>query len=142
MTTGDRRRFVGDAAGPGGRGGGVIHDVFVYGTLMPGHLRWRLVADRVTEQWQDVVVGQLYDTGRGYPGARFDRPGRIPGWGLRLEATSCAETLELLDEVEGPELFARVRVEMSVGRPAWSYELRADPAGLDPITAWTGVEQA
>jgi Gamma-glutamyl cyclotransferase, AIG2-like len=41
--------------------------LFVYGTLMPGRLRWPLVAADVVRQRPSAVRGTLYDTGRGYP---------------------------------------------------------------------------
>jgi gamma-glutamylcyclotransferase (GGCT)/AIG2-like uncharacterized protein YtfP len=112
-------------------------DVFVYGTLMPGHLRWRHIEPYVVDRRQDHVPGQLYDTGRGYPGARFDEPGRIPGWALSLESALLDEALALLDEIEGPHLYDRVVVETGVGRPAWSYRMLLDPDGMEPIVAWS-----
>ena len=114
-----------------------IGAVFVYGTLMPGHLRWSIIEPYVVERWQDVVAGQLYDTGRGYPGARFDAPGRIPGWGLRLDEARLADAVDLLDEVEGPHLYTRVEVVTGVGRPAWSYRVDLDVSRMTPIDAWT-----
>lgn len=41
--------------------------LFVYGTLMPGHLRWRHVAGDVAERRPGTIAGTLYDTGLGYP---------------------------------------------------------------------------
>lgn len=117
-------------------------DVFVYGTLMPGHLRWHHIEPYVVERWQDKVPGQLYDTGRGYPGARFDEPGHIPGWGLRLDDARLDEALRLLDEIEGPHLYERVLVATGVGRPAWSYRMLLDADEMEPIAAWSHPAEA
>ena len=114
-----------------------IGSFFVYGTQMPGHLRWSVIEPYVAERWQDVVDGRLYDTGRGYPGARFDEPGRIPGWGLTIEPARVPEAVDLLDEVEGPHLYTRMAVTTGVGRPAWSYRVDLDVAEMTPIDAWS-----
>ena len=114
-----------------------IGAVFVYGTLMPGHLRWSIIEPYVVERWQDVVAGQLYDPGRGYPGARFDVSGRIPGWGLQLDGDRLTDAVDLLDEVEGPHLYTRVAVVTGVGRPAWSYRVDLDVTDMTPIDAWS-----
>ncbi|MEM9606075.1 MAG: gamma-glutamylcyclotransferase [Actinomycetota bacterium] len=112
-------------------------DVFVYGTLMPGHLRWHHIEPYVVERWQDKVSGQLYDTGRGYPGARFEEAGHIPGWGLRLDEARLEEALDLLDEIEGPHQYERVLVDTGVGRPAWSYRMLLETDGMERIAAWS-----
>ena len=41
--------------------------VFVYGTLMPGHLRWEVLAPHAAEHRPASVDGVLWDTGRGWP---------------------------------------------------------------------------
>ena len=46
--------------------------VFVYGTLLPGHCRWPLVASYVDAHRPATVAGRLYDTRRDYPAAVFD----------------------------------------------------------------------
>src|SRR4051794_28689689 len=45
--------------------------LFVYGTLMPGHLRWSMLAPHATDQRPATVPGTLYDTGNGWPAAVF-----------------------------------------------------------------------
>lgn len=91
--------------------------VFVYGTLMPGHLRWGLVAPYAVSHQPAEVDGVLYDTGRGWPAARFRRPlgarpiaagqadldahTRIPGWLVELAPSATDDLLAQLDEVEG-----------------------------------------
>ena len=57
----------------------IIH-LFVYGTLRPGQQRWQFLAPFVTDEGHDdSVSGALYDTGNGYPAARFDHGGSIHG---------------------------------------------------------------
>lgn len=94
--------------------------VFVYGTLMPGHLRWGLIAPYATSHRAAAVPGVLFDTRRGWPAARFAEPlgapvlvddppagadgaetDAIPGWLVELAPTSAEDLLAQLDEVEG-----------------------------------------
>lgn len=99
--------------------------VFVYGTLMPGHLRWPLLEPHAVASRRAEVRGLLFDTGRGWPAARFNEPlgahpiphprigtiagagtgagttaARVPGWLVELVDSAAAEVLALLDEVE------------------------------------------
>lgn len=141
---------------------------FVYGTLMPGHLRWPLLApfaDGVAAAHRPAVVpGRLFDTGCGYPAARFDldhptgalpthplRPGPAPapapgevevvhGVTVHLRPTRLAAALEVLDLVEGDE-YDRIIVRTDAGEPCWAYEWRGPTAGLPAVTGgrWTGV---
>ena len=46
--------------------------VFVYGTLMPGRLRWPLIELQATGHRPAAVPGRLFDTGQGWPAALFD----------------------------------------------------------------------
>ena len=58
----------------------MITHLFVYGTLRPGQERWPFLAPFVTDDgYDDAAVGALYDTGNGYPAARFDHAGTIHG---------------------------------------------------------------
>ncbi|MGH3463334.1 MAG: gamma-glutamylcyclotransferase, partial [Kribbellaceae bacterium] len=59
--------------------------MFVYGTLLPGQERWPLLEPYAVGSHPASVTGQLYDTGRGYPCALFDRPGSIPGAIVELD---------------------------------------------------------
>jgi gamma-glutamylcyclotransferase (GGCT)/AIG2-like uncharacterized protein YtfP len=103
--------------------------VFVYGSLMPGHERWPIVEPFVAHVEVASVQGRLYDTGYGFPAARFDEPGAIPGWLLVLHPASRARALAALDEVEG-ELYDRVRVTTEDGEQAESYQWRGPLTGL------------
>lgn len=102
-----------------------VDHLFVYGTLRPGQQRWQHLAPFVIDDGRsDSVNGALYDTGRGYPAARFDRSGSIHGMVYTLRAERLDECLHLLDEVEGAviDLFHRVTVTTSSGLAAWAYE--------------------
>jgi gamma-glutamylcyclotransferase (GGCT)/AIG2-like uncharacterized protein YtfP len=135
-------------------------ELFVYGTLMPGHLRWPLLAGSAGRAlaapgW---VGGRLYDTGEGWPSAVFgpddaggDAPSRpVPGWHVSLEGEP-AELLRSLDAMEGvsdpprpgTDPFRRVEVGVHRGtgdgtRRAWAYEATSIGAGWVPIACWSG----
>jgi gamma-glutamylcyclotransferase (GGCT)/AIG2-like uncharacterized protein YtfP len=103
----------------------VITHLFVYGTLRPGEQRWPHLAPFVDDEGHDdVVPGALYDTGRGYPAARFDHRGTIRGRVYQLRIDRLDECLQLLDEVEAAvlDLFRRVTITTSTGVGAWAYE--------------------
>jgi gamma-glutamylcyclotransferase (GGCT)/AIG2-like uncharacterized protein YtfP len=112
--------------------------VFVYGTLMPGEERWPLVEEHVVAVRGATVRGQLFDTGRGYPCALFDRDGEIPGALLQVDPDELDNVLVLLDEVEGVSfgLYTRVVVTTDAHEPAWSYAWARDLDGLVRIVKW------
>jgi gamma-glutamylcyclotransferase (GGCT)/AIG2-like uncharacterized protein YtfP len=112
--------------------------VFVYGTLLPGQERWPLLEPYALEAREALVRGQIYDTGRGYPGALFDRPGSIPGALIELDPERLTDALTMLDEVEGVDLglYRRVLVHTDADEPAWSYAWADDPDALVPIERW------
>ena len=108
----------------------MITHLFVYGTLRPGQQRWPFLEPLVTDEGRDEsVVGTLYDTGHGYPAAKFDRPGTIFGRVYPLKIDRLDEGLNLLDEVEGAviDLFRRVAITTSTGLEAWAYEYCGEP---------------
>ena len=95
----------------------------MYGTLKPGDVRWPIVEPHVVSTEPATVVGRLYDTGRGYPGAVFDADGTIHGLVLTLETAVLDEVLELLDFVEGTVSgrYRRVEVTTGAGARVWTY---------------------
>lgn len=106
----------------------VVH-LFVYGTLQPGDVRWHHLAPFVVDDgWPDRVAGRVYDTGQDYPAAIFDdraEPGGIVhGRTFALLATTLAQCLEVLDEVEGVVggAYRRVAVTTLSGTRVWAYE--------------------
>ena len=108
--------------------------VFVYGTLMPGGCRWPHLSRFAASCEPATATGRLWDTGRGYPAARFAADGdEIPGVAVTLKAEGVAEAVRMLDEVEWEgTLYRRVEVPTSVG-PALSYEWLGSTLGLTPI---------
>ena len=103
----------------------MITHLFVYGTLRPGQQRWPFLAPFVVDEGVETsVVGTLYDTGHGYPAAKFGSDGVIHGRVYPLNLDRVDECLVLLDEVEGAvqDLFRRVWVTTSTGVEAWAYE--------------------
>jgi gamma-glutamylcyclotransferase (GGCT)/AIG2-like uncharacterized protein YtfP len=109
-----------------------VQQVFVYGTLMPGDCRWPLIADDVVALRRAEVPGRLFDTGRDYPGARFELDGAIHGWVLELRSTSSEQTIERLDEIEGTVHgnYRRVEVTTVIGDRCWAYQIETSVAGL------------
>jgi gamma-glutamylcyclotransferase (GGCT)/AIG2-like uncharacterized protein YtfP len=102
--------------------------LFVYGTLMPGRLRWPLIAADVVRQRPSAVPGTLYDTGRGYPALVVGGDRRAHGWLLELSERAPA-VLAQLDVVEGPE-YRRTDVTTVDGVRALTYAYIGDPAGF------------
>ncbi len=119
----------------------MISRLFVYGTLAAGQQRWRHLAPFVLGAGHEASVpGTLYNTGNGYPAARFDGPGSIRGRIYELDADRLDEALRLLDEVEGAvlDLFHRVAVTTSAGLEAWAYEYCGDEQFAQIATGdWT-----
>jgi gamma-glutamylcyclotransferase (GGCT)/AIG2-like uncharacterized protein YtfP len=113
--------------------------VFVYGTLMPGHLRWPLLGPHARAWREAEVPGTLYDTGHGYPAATF-REGTtaVPGWLVDLRPGIDADVLRELDEVEGVAsgLYDRVVVRATDGTEAWSYTWAGPTDAFTPIARW------
>ena len=119
--------------------------VFVYGTLLPGEVRWPILSTFVAEgaHREAVVAGQLFDTGRGYPAAVFDVDGTIPGLLVTLADEHVERALQILDKVEGTEyeLYARTLVTTVDGEHAWAYAWQGELDGLTPIARWIREEQ-
>ncbi len=114
---------------------GVAPALFVYGTLLPGQLRWPLLEPYAVIAEAAKAKGWLWDTGAGYPAAQFDPAGDdIPGVLVTIAPDRDADVIRLLDgiEVEGV-LFRRVEVATSAG-PALSYEWLGSTDGLRRLT--------
>lgn len=117
-----------------------IH-LFVYGTLLPGEVRWPLLEPYVVgARIADAVAGTLYDTGLDYPAAIFGGEDTIVGSTFAIAEDMLEDCLAHLDVVEGTVggLYSRVVVVTSRGTVAWSYQyggglsLRPIPSG-----SWT-----
>ena len=115
----------------------IEHHLFVYGTLLPGEVRWHFLEPFVVGEGKlDRVRGILSDTRQGYPAASFDVPldsaSMIVGRVFGLVDEGSAEALAQLDEVEGAVagLYRRVEVTTERGIVCWAYEYGG---GLDLV---------
>lgn len=104
----------------------MVDQLFVYGTLLPGDVRWPLLERYVTDSGSsDAVTGLLYDTGLDYPAAIFDHSASTLVHGRRysLRHESIDEALRELDieedTVDG--LYKRVEVTTQGGTRCWAY---------------------
>jgi gamma-glutamylcyclotransferase (GGCT)/AIG2-like uncharacterized protein YtfP len=127
--------------------------LFVYGTLMPGHLRWSMIAPHAVDHRPAVVPGQLYDTGHGWPAAAFGTTpwGRtVPGWLVWFPAATLAALLPQLDAMEGigpvpdrtTDPYVRIRVPIDSVTEAWGYHATTLHSSWRPITAWLDQAEA
>jgi gamma-glutamylcyclotransferase (GGCT)/AIG2-like uncharacterized protein YtfP len=119
--------------------------LFVYGTLMPGHLRWGVIEPHALGWRPAAVEGHLYDTGEGWPAAVFGPgPDLVRGWAVDLDPDVADVVMAHLDDVEGVAegLFRRVRVELLGGEPVVAYELGPAPDGLARIARWRTQDEA
>ena len=114
-------------------------NLFVYGSLMPGHGRWRAIRRFVAGRERAVVRGRLYLTGSDFPAAVFGVDGRVKGWLLRLRPGARTAALAALDQIEG-HLFRQVTVTTEAGDEAIAYEWRDSIDGLTeaPSGRWGG----
>lgn len=119
--------------------------LFVYGTLMPGHLRWAVLEPHALSWRPAAVEGHLYDTGEGWPAAVFV-PGEdlVRGWAVDLDPAVADVVMAHLDDVEGVDqgLFRRVEVALLDGEPVVAYELGTSPDALRRIQEWTDQVEA
>jgi gamma-glutamylcyclotransferase (GGCT)/AIG2-like uncharacterized protein YtfP len=113
--------------------------LFVYGTLMPGQVRWRLLEPLVTvvEPEPAEANGDLYGTPYGWPAAVFDETaaGAVPGLAVTLRDPERA--LPVLDEEEGTSagLFERRLITTTAGA-CFAYHWPGPVAGFRPIPRW------
>jgi gamma-glutamylcyclotransferase (GGCT)/AIG2-like uncharacterized protein YtfP len=116
--------------------------VFLYGTLMPGQVRWPVLESHVLAYEPATAKGRLWDTGFGYPAAQFDPDGDdIPGVVAAIAPEHLPEVIATLDPIEGEGvLFRRTEVATSGGW-AITYEWMGETAGLRPLrTGWIARE--
>ncbi|WP_426574123.1 gamma-glutamylcyclotransferase family protein [Aquihabitans sp. McL0605] len=136
-----------------GRPGAPDQDaLFVYGTLMPGHLRWWMLAPHAVAHRPAVVPGTLYDTGDGWPAAAFGTAsGRtVPGWVVWFDAAVLAGLLPELDRMEGigpvpdrrNDPYVRIRVPIDSVTEAWGYHATTMHSSWRPIDAWLDQPEA
>jgi gamma-glutamylcyclotransferase (GGCT)/AIG2-like uncharacterized protein YtfP len=117
--------------------------MFVYGTTMPGPLRYPAIEDFVAEATRASVPGRLYDSGNGYPAARFgggSAQGTIEGYLLRLRPDRVSEARRAFTAFEAG-LFEPVPVTTDDGVTATAYEWIGSIEGLPRVDGmWNGPE--
>ena len=125
-----------------------LHDaLFVYGTLMPGHLRWPMLEPHAIDHGQARVPGTLYDTGNGWPAAAFGLTPderHVPGWVVWFSTGTLQILLPTLDEVEGIgptpnaalDPYVRIRVPIDSVTEAWAYHATRRRSSWRVIDAW------
>lgn len=120
---------------------GAVARLFVYGTLMPGRLRWPLLAPFARAHRRAEVVGALYDSGQGWPVAVFGVDGVVPG--VLVELDRPAEALPALDAVEdtATDTLRRIEVTTTDGETAWAYHHAHDVDHLARIDRWDEQEE-
>ncbi len=111
-------------------------NLFVYGTLRFGDVRWKFLEPFVIDEGMpDAVAGELFDTGAGYPAALFGSGGTIIGHRYELLPDREAESLRVLDDVESAVtgLYHRIRITTGGGVECWAYQygLTADDPALE-----------
>jgi gamma-glutamylcyclotransferase (GGCT)/AIG2-like uncharacterized protein YtfP len=111
--------------------------VFVYGTSMPNHSRYSYIEHYVESHRPAQVDGLLYDSGAGYPAARFGPGDPIPGYLLTLRPDSVAEFFTQMTQIEAG-LFRQVGVTTRDGTRAQAFEWIGPTDGFKRIQRWEG----
>lgn len=117
--------------------GDCVPHLFVYGTLMPGHERWPLLAEYVVaDPVAATVAGYLRDSGHGWPALNAGS-GHAPGVLVRADAADTRQLLATLDDVEGVAvgLFSRQARAVN-GRVAWVYVAGSCDAVGERVDSW------
>jgi gamma-glutamylcyclotransferase (GGCT)/AIG2-like uncharacterized protein YtfP len=113
--------------------------LFVYGTLMPGRLRWPILERFAIASREALVPGTIYDSGEGWPVAVFaDLDDVVPGVLVDLDPSSLEDALPILDDVEdtATDKLRRIVVTTTEGDAAWAYHHPAEVVGLARIESW------
>jgi gamma-glutamylcyclotransferase (GGCT)/AIG2-like uncharacterized protein YtfP len=95
---------------------------FVYGTTMPDHLRYPLIEEYIAAFVPDRVTGRLYDTGIGYPAAKFGGgQSMIEGYRLEIRDGREVEARRAFTALE-TGLFDPVTIRTESGATVTAYE--------------------
>lgn len=111
--------------------------LFVYGSSMPGMSRYREISEYVTRSARDSVQGQLYDSGLGYPMAKFGGEGEVSGFVLWLDPDTADAALAEMTRLESG-LFHPTSIRTRGGVTAHGYEWISATDGYPRIDAWDG----
>lgn len=122
---------------PGPASAPASFQLFVYGTSMPGQARYAQIEPYVAESRRDTAQGVLYDSGLGYPLAKFGPGDTIPGWTLVLDAETAEEALRIQTRVEAG-LFQPTTIRTGSGATATAYEWIDATDGFPRIDRWDG----
>lgn len=114
--------------------------LFVYGSSMPGMSRYREISEYVTRSARDSVQGQLYDSGLGYPMAKFGGEGEVRGFVLWLDPETADAALAEMTRLESG-LFHPTSVRTLSGVTAQGYEWIGVTDGYPRIEAWGGSNE-
>lgn len=112
--------------------------LFVYGSSMPGQSRYGEIEEYVIEIDKDSVEGLLYDSGLGYPMAKFGPGDDIPGYVLWLDPETAEDVLIEQTRLESG-LFHPVPVRTAGGVTATAYEWIEATDGFPRIDQWDGT---
>ncbi|MDX2243783.1 MAG: gamma-glutamylcyclotransferase family protein [Leptolyngbyaceae cyanobacterium bins.302] len=88
-------------------------NVFVYGTLKPGEVNYRICAPYVVAAQAAIVTGRVYHLPFGYPAMTIEEEGVVHGV---LLSFASSEILAILDEFEqhDPATFEQLAPEQSL----------------------------
>ncbi len=109
--------------------------IFVYGSAMPGQWGYDVIDRFVESSTRDEVDGSLYDSGLGYPMAKFDLGGSIPGFLITLDEATLDDAMRALTQFESG-LFHPVEVRTRSGATALAYEWIGSTEGYPRIDFW------
>lgn len=110
--------------------------IFVYGSAMPGEWGYDVIERFVESTHRDEVEGTLFDSGRGYPMAKFELGGTIPGFRLVLDEATLEDAMRALTQFEAGS-FAPVEVRTNSGATARAFEWIGSTDGFPRIDAWS-----
>jgi gamma-glutamylcyclotransferase (GGCT)/AIG2-like uncharacterized protein YtfP len=115
---------------------------FVYGTTMPGHLRYPVIEEFIAAYVPDRVTGRLYDSGFGYPAAKFGGgQSWIEGFRLEIRPGREVEARRAFTSFESG-LFDPVTVRTEGGVTVTAYEWIAAVDGFEELDGrWDRPEQ-
>ena len=142
FVTGELRNAAGGSEAPGGgTSAGPAKDeeadnlLFVYGTSMPGQSGHGIIERYVESSHRDSAEGLLFDSGRGYPLAKFEPGGTIRGYVLELDEATQEEARRALTQYEGG-MYQPVEIRTESGATATAYEWIGSTEGFPRIDVW------
>ena len=112
--------------------------LFVYGSSMPGMSRYDAVSRYVAGSVRDSVDGLLFDSGLGYPLAKFGPGGEVRGFVLWLDPATADAAMAEMTRVEAG-LFHPVKVRTRSGITAQAFEWIGPTDDLPRIDVWDGT---